>query len=86
MEINTDVCACCNFNQLEIPGTCEYIRPGCRIRLGRFSRTTWVVAHDWYSWGGNRAVCGWFLINAEDSSQLKPLQLTDLQDVYLVEQ
>lgn len=79
------MCACCSKNQLQIPGTQEYIRPGCRIRLGRFSTTTWMVAHDWYSWGGNRPVFGYFLVNTEDSTQIKPLQLTDLQDIYLVE-
>lgn len=30
------------------------------------------------------SVCGWYLTNLE-SSDIKPLQLTDLDDIYLIE-
>lgn len=32
--------------------------PGCRVKLGRFETTEWILNHGWYSWGGNREVCG----------------------------
>lgn len=30
-------------------------------------------------------MCGWYLINFHDPSQIKPLYETDLDDVYFVE-
>ena len=59
--------------------------PGCRVRLGRFDLCTWVVQHGWYSWGGNRPFCGWYLQNVDHPEEVKPLQEPDLNDIYLVE-
>lgn len=42
------------------------------------------MSYGWYTWGGNRPVCGWYLTNIE-SSDIKPLQLTDLDDIYVIE-
>lgn len=70
---------------LEIPEFHIVIRPGSWVRLGRFESTVWVVAHGWYSWGGNREVCGWYLIQKNKPDNIKPLQKTDLDDIYLVE-
>ena len=75
----------CDKLELFIPETKMSIRPGCRVRLGRFETTVWEVSHGWYSWGGNRPVCGWFLMNMSNPSVVKPLQLTDLDDIYFVE-
>lgn len=70
---------------LDVPGTCHKLIPGCRIRIGRFSTTTWLVDHGWYSFGGNREFCGWYLTNTEDDDDIRPLQRPDLADIYLIE-
>lgn len=59
--------------------------PGCRVKLGRFETTEWILNHGWYSWGGNREVCGWYLIDRKNPKNIKPLQKPDLDDIYLVE-
>lgn len=64
---------------------CELcIRSGNIVRLGRFDHESWLVSYGWYTWGGNRPVCGWYLINTE-SNVIKPLQKTDLDDIYVIE-
>ena len=73
-----------NGLQLQIPDTCECIRPGSKIRLHRFSTECWIVNHGWFEFDGNRPVCGWYLVNAEKGI-IKPLLKTDLDDIYLVE-
>lgn len=62
------------------------LEPGCVLKLGRFESTSWRLQFGWYSWGGNRPMCGWYLVNTTDPKLLKPLQFADLNDVYLVEQ
>ena len=54
------------------------------VKLGRFDSTSWVVNYGWYAWGGNRPVCGWYLTNTI-SREIKPLQYTDLEDIYIIE-
>lgn len=71
--------------QIEVPEFNMKITPGCKIRLGRFDTTVWVASHGWYSWGGNRPQCGWYLSNEQCPSIVKPLHLTDLDDIYFVE-
>lgn len=75
---------------------CEYIdmqlrisehiclRPGHKIRIGRFSDTTWDVKFGWYSYGGNREVCGWYLQSCDNKHKIRPLQKPDLTDTYMV--
>lgn len=70
--------------ELIIPGTNQVIRPGYKIKLGRFDNTVWTVGFGWYSTGGNRPCCGWYLTSEYDRIT-KPLQITDLDDVYLVD-
>ncbi len=70
---------------IEIPEFHITLKPGCKVKLGRFDTTLWVLSHGWYSWGGNRPVCGWYLSNIEKPCDVKPLQKTDLDDIYLVE-
>lgn len=53
------------------------------IKLGRFETDSWELDHDWYSWGGNRPVCGWYLTNTLTKA-IKPLYITDLDDIYIV--
>lgn len=75
----------CGKLVLDVPELNMKLVPGSRVRLGRFESTVWVVSHGWYTWGGNRPVCGWYLTDIENSANLKPLQKTDLDDIYLVE-
>ena len=73
---------------LQIPDTDRFIHVGDKVKLGRFSAETWTVGYGWYSWGGNRPVCGWFLTRTYPickESNIKPLQLTDLIDIYMIE-
>ena len=70
--------------ELRIPGTNQVIRPGYKIKLGRFENTVWIVGFGWYSNGGNRPCCGWYLTSEYDRVT-KPLHMTDLDDVYLVD-
>ena len=71
--------------KITLPGNLGYIVPGCRVKLSRFESIVWVVSHGWYSWGGNRPVCGWFLTDMKCPKTVKPLQLTDLDDIYVIE-
>lgn len=72
----------CNNIVLEIPGTNMVLRPGCRVKLGRFETRIWDVNHGWFTFGGNRPFCGWYLSSGSD---IKPLQKPDLDDIYMVE-
>lgn len=69
---------------IEIPEFNITLSPGCRVKLGRFDVETWLLSYGWYAWGGNREVCGWYLTNVNNSHDLKPLQKTDLDDIYLI--
>lgn len=74
-----------DVNRLEFPNCNRYLHPGDRVKLGRFETTVWEVGFGWYSWGGNRPVCGWFLTDVCQPAKVKPLQLTDLDDIYMIE-
>lgn len=75
----------CPQVQLPVPGLSKCLYPGDIVKLGRFETTSWRVCYGWFSWGGNRPWCGWHLKNTRDPANLKPLQLTDLDDIYLIE-
>lgn len=68
---------------LNIPNSKEIIKPGNIVRLGRFSNDDWAVHYGWYEFGGNRPVCGWYLTK-DGGLATKPLQLPDLDDIYLI--
>ena len=68
---------------LNIPDTQDVIKPGNIIKLGRFSSDSWEVCYGWYEFGGNRPVCGWYL-KKDGGYVIKPLQLPDLDDIYLI--
>lgn len=74
----------CNI-KLQIPNTSTYLNNGCIVRLGRFEKERWFLRYGWYSWGHNRPFCGWYLESKENKT-VKPLQLTDLDDIYEVTQ
>lgn len=66
-------------------GVTQVLIPGAHIRLGRFESEEWILGFGWYSWGGNRPVCGWYMFNTKNPSDIRPLQLPDLEDIYYVE-
>jgi len=67
------------------PNNTIRLHAGCRIKLGRFKSDIWEVNYGWYSWGGNRPVCGWYLMKIDDPGTVKPLHLTDLDDIIVLE-
>jgi len=67
---------------LYIPNCSKCIHPGDTVRLHRFEGEDWIVGYGWYTFGGNRPFCGWFLSNK--TGQVKPLQLPDLDDIYVI--
>lgn len=71
--------------QLDIPNTNDSLYPGNIVKLGRFSDGMWIVSYGWYTWGGNRPVCGWYLTNTDCADIVKPIQLPDLYDIILIE-
>lgn len=75
---------CNDHIALPVPNANQYIRPGNIVQLSRFDTTCWVVGYGWYAWGGNREVCGWYLMKADDQTVIKPLQKTDLDDMYCI--
>jgi len=70
---------------IDIPELGITLPDGCRVKLGRFDSAVWVLSHGWFTWGGNRPFCGWYLTNIENPAEVKPLQKPDLDDIYLVE-
>ena len=70
---------------LPIPNSDKVLVPGSVVYLSRFSTVRYVVKFGWYTWGGNRPVCGWYLQEKKDPLAIKPLQLPDLYDIYILE-
>lgn len=70
---------------LTLPDGSNKITEGCKVRLGRFTKTLWEVKFGWVSYGGNRKFCMWYLQNLKDAYEIKPLQDTDLNDIYFIE-
>ena len=68
---------------LEVPYLKTKIRPGNIVKLGRFSNQSWLVCFGWYEFGGNRPVCGWYL-SQNNGMIVKPLQLPDLDDIFII--
>ena len=68
---------------LEVPNAQTTISPGYKIQIGRFNAQVWIVRFGWYSFGGNRSVCGWYL-ESEGSNNIKPIFKIDLDDIYII--
>lgn len=73
-----------NSEELQIPGTELFIHPEDKVKLGRFSDKVWIVRFGWFSYANNRPFCGWFF-ESPDGKDVKPIQLPDLSDIYLIE-
>lgn len=69
--------------ELEVPNANTTISPGNKIQIGRFDTQVWIVCFGWYAFGGNRAVCGWYL-ESEDTHDIKPIFKIDLDDIYII--
>lgn len=82
--MNTTCCNCQNSG-LPIPNSDMCIYPKSRIILDRFSTEWWEVGYGWYSFDGNRKICGWYLTSLDDPDRIKPIQDTDLYDIYMIE-
>jgi len=78
-------CTPCDCLCIVIPGTGVKLRPGVKIRLGRFETETWTVCYGWQSIDGNRETLSWYLVSTSDCNRVKYLQRPDLIDIYLVE-
>ena len=68
---------------LYLPDSSTYLVPGNKVKLHRFDAQIWIVRFGWYSFGGNRAVCGWYL-QKEFESEVKPIFQIDLDDIYVI--
>ena len=68
---------------LFVPNANTTISPGYKIQIGRFDAQVWIVRFCWYSFGGNRSVCGWYL-ESESSQDIKPIFKIDLDDIYII--
>ena len=68
-----------------IPNTQNAIYPGDVIKLNRFDDEEWIVGCGWYSCNGNRPTNGWYLTSKELAGKIKPLNQSDLDDIYLIE-
>lgn len=69
---------------LDIPTTGDKLYPGNVVKLERFDTEMWIVMYGWYSYGGNREVCGWYLLNKDNPSMIKPLSKPDLDDIVII--
>lgn len=78
-------CLCCSKTGLPLPDHHTFIFPDNIIVLGRFSSTKWRVGYGWFSYEGNRKIYGWYLTQLSNPKIIKPIQETDLYDVYVVE-
>lgn len=67
---------------IEIPEAGITLYPGTKVRLGRFNTTQWTVGYGWFSCSGNRETIGWYFTS--DEGVVKPIQKTDLYDIYVV--
>ena len=84
--MSTNCCDCyCSKNGLKIPDNDVCIYPGDVVILGRFSTIRWKVKFGWFSYEGNRKICGWYLVKLDDCHTVKPIQETDLYDIYTVQ-
>ncbi len=75
----------CPGQGLKLPEKPLYIYPGNIITLGRFSAVKWRVCFGWFSYEGNRKICGWYLTRFDRPCVIKPIQEIDLYDVFVVE-
>lgn len=69
---------------LEIPNSACQIPENAVVRLNRFDSEDWRLLYGWYTWGGNRPFCGWYFVSLTDPKKVKPVQLPDVYDIYMI--
>jgi hypothetical protein len=72
------------MEKLMIPNTHNAIYPGDTVKINRFDDEEWVVGCGWYSCNGNKPTNGWYLTSKELAGKIKPLNQSDLNDIYLI--
>lgn len=70
--------------ELAVPGTCICLKPGCKLKIHRFDSDIWTVNFGWFSFDGNREICGWYMVRLSDA-EIKPIFKCDLNDCYLIQ-
>ena len=70
---------------LSAPDTGVAIPEGAVVRMNRFDSEQWRVLYGWYTWGGNRPFCGWYAVSLNDPNRVKPMQLSDMYDIVVIE-
>ena len=71
--------------ELKVPNLQISLHPGDVVKLHRFSNERWKVNCGWFSYGGNKPMNGWYLASLKQANRIKPLNLSDLDDIYLVD-
>lgn len=71
--------------ELQVPNMEMVLHPGDIVKLHRFSSERWLVSYGWFSFGGNKPMCGWFVTSQTDKTRIKPLNLSDLDDIYQID-
>lgn len=71
--------------ELKSPNSKLTVRPGNIVKLNRFADEAWIVNLGWFSYLGNRPMNGWYLVSATNKDKIKPLNLSDLDDIYIIE-
>lgn len=73
------------MEKIMIPNTQTAIYPGDTVKLSRFDDEAWTVGCGWYSCNGNKPTNGWYLTSKELAGKIKPLNQSDLYDIYLID-
>lgn len=71
--------------ELQVPNMEMTLHPGDIVKLHRFSSERWVVSCGWFSFGGNKPINGWYLTSMSTENRIKPLNLSDLDDIYQID-
>ena len=71
--------------ELPVPNLQISLHPGDIVKLQRFSSELWVVNYGWFSFGGNKPMNGWYLVSKTHNTRIKPINLSDLDDIYQVD-
>ena len=66
------------------PETGETLYPETLLKLNRFDNITWILKYGWYPFDPNHLTCGWYLMNKDDHKIIRPLQMNDFDDIYLI--
>lgn len=82
---NSNCCSCCSAAKLSLPNSKIILCPGNIVVLGRFSSIRWIVGFGWFSYEGNRKICGWYLSQVDNPEVVKPIQESDIYDIYILE-